>query len=84
MGVPAILIPLSTAAENHQEFNAKVMENIGACKIILDEDCNADNIEKAIEEMLAKDAKEISEKAKKVMKLNACEEIYNMIKSYLK
>ncbi|MBE5812817.1 MAG: undecaprenyldiphospho-muramoylpentapeptide beta-N-acetylglucosaminyltransferase [Clostridiales bacterium] len=84
MGVPAILIPLSTAAENHQEFNAKVMENVGACKIILDKDCNADNIEKAIEEMLAKDAKEISEKAKKVMKLNACEEVYNMIKMYLK
>ena len=84
MGVPAILIPLSTAAENHQEFNAKVMESVGACKIILDKDCNADNIEKAIEEMLAKDAKEISEKAKKVMKLNACEEVYNMIKKYLK
>ena len=84
MGVPAILIPLSTAAENHQEFNAKVMESVGACKIILDKDCNADNIEKAMEEMLAKDAKIISEKAKKVMKLNACEEVYNMIKPYLK
>ena len=84
LGVPAILIPLSTAAENHQEFNAKVMEKVGACKIILDKDCNADNIEKAIEEMLAKNAKEISENAKKVMKLNACEEVYNMIKSYLK
>ena len=84
MGVPAILIPLSTAAENHQEYNAKVMENVGAAKIILDKDCSADNIEKAIEEMLSKDAKEISEKAKKVMKLNACEEIYNMIKMYLK
>jgi len=34
--------------------------------------------------MLSKDAKEISEKAKKVMKLNACEEVYNMIKPYLK
>ena len=44
IGVPAILIPLSTAAENHQEFNAKVMENVGAAKIILDKDCNADNI----------------------------------------
>lgn len=84
IGVPAILIPLSTAAENHQEFNAKVMEYVGACKIILDKDCNADNLEKAIEEMLLKDAKEISENVKKVMKSNACEEIYNMIKPYLK
>lgn len=84
IGVPAILIPLSTAAENHQEFNAKVMESVGACKIILDKDCNADNIEKAIVEMLSKDAVKISKSAKKVMKLNACEEIYEMIKLYLK
>lgn len=84
IGVPAILIPLATAAENHQEFNAKVMESVGACKIILDKDCNANNIEKAIDEMLSKDAREISKKAKSVMKLNACEEIYNMVKPYLK
>lgn len=84
MGVPAILIPLATAAENHQEFNAKVMEKVGACKIVLDKDCNADNLEKSIEEMLSKDSKQISEKAKKIMKLNACEEVYNMIKMYLK
>ena len=83
IGVPAILIPLSTAAENHQEFNAKVMEKVGACKIVLDKDCNADNIEKAIEEMLAKDAKEISKKAKEIMKVNACEEVYEMIKPYI-
>lgn len=84
LGVPAILVPLSTAAENHQEFNAKVMEKVGACKIVLDKDCNVDNIEKSIEEMLSKDANEISKNAKKVMKLNACEEVYNMIKPYLK
>ena len=45
---------------------------------------NPKGLEKAVEEMLSKDAKEISEKAKKVMKLNACEEVYNMIKIYLK
>ena len=44
----------------------------------------ADNIEKTIEEMLSKNAKEMSLNAKKVMKLNACEEVYNMIKPYLK
>ena len=38
------------------------MEKVGACKIVLDKDCNAKTLEKSIEEMLSKDAKQISEK----------------------
>lgn len=84
VGIAAILIPLSTAAENHQEFNARVMEKSGACKIILDKDCNAENLKNAIEEMFNKDAKEITKNARKVIKTNACEEVFEMIKPYLK
>lgn len=36
-GKPAILIPLSTAANQHQDFNAKFMERNGAA-VIIDED----------------------------------------------
>jgi len=35
-GVPSILIPLSTSAENHQMLNARMMEHIGAA-IVVDE-----------------------------------------------
>ena len=35
-GKPAIFIPFPFATENHQEYNAKVLENVGAAKIILD------------------------------------------------
>ena len=38
VGKPAIYIPLPTAAENHQEFNARVLEKIDAAKIILNKD----------------------------------------------
>ena len=37
---PAIFIPFPYATENHQEYNAKVLANIGAAKIILDKDFN--------------------------------------------
>lgn len=35
-GIPAILIPYPYAAENHQEFNARVLEQHGAAVVIRD------------------------------------------------
>lgn len=35
-GLPAILIPLPTAAANHQEFNARSQENAGAARVLLE------------------------------------------------
>ncbi len=37
-GKPAIFIPYPYATENHQEYNAKVLANAGAARIILDND----------------------------------------------
>ena len=41
-GKPAIFIPFPFATENHQEYNAKVLANVGAAEIILDKDLNKD------------------------------------------
>ena len=49
---PAILIPLPTAAENHQYYNAKVLEDIGAGKIIEQKNLNAESLYESINEML--------------------------------
>ena len=35
-GLPAILIPLPTAAENHQEKNARVLADAGAAYVLLE------------------------------------------------
>jgi UDP-N-acetylglucosamine--N-acetylmuramyl-(pentapeptide) pyrophosphoryl-undecaprenol N-acetylglucosamine transferase len=35
-GLPAILIPLPSAAANHQEFNARSQEKAGAARVILE------------------------------------------------
>ncbi len=35
-GLPSILIPLPSAAANHQEFNARSLEKAGASKVILE------------------------------------------------
>ena len=39
---PAILVPFPFATDNHQERNARVLENQGAAKVILDRDLTVD------------------------------------------
>ena len=50
--VPAILIPLPTAAENHQYYNAKVLEKVGASSIIEQKDLTAEKLNSKVLEML--------------------------------
>ena len=79
---PSILIPLPTAAENHQFFNAKVLENVGAAKIIEQRDLTEDILYENVQEILKDKNKleKMSEKAKSVIVKNVEDKIYNCIK----
>lgn len=65
-GVPAILVPLATASENHQEFNARAMEREGWARMILQKNIDGTTLgdavfglvaqPKALSEMSAKSA----------------------------
>ena len=57
VGVPAIMIPFPFAAENHQYFNAKTLENVGAGIIIEEKDLTKEKLEKAIEDIIFDDEK---------------------------
>ena len=52
-GIPSILVPYPYASENHQEYNARAVENAGAAKVILNKDLNADILIDTIESLLA-------------------------------
>ena len=52
---PAILIPYPYATDNHQEKNARTLENLGAAKVLLDKDLNEENLVKMIEEIRTSD-----------------------------
>lgn len=83
---PAILIPLPTAAENHQLFNAKAMENAGAGIVIEENILNVDLLYDKIKEVI-KDDKLLSsmgDNAAKLYKPNVEQSIYNEIKSVVK
>jgi len=76
--MPAILIPLPTAAENHQELNARAYEKEGGCAVILEKDLDQKILNSTIEKMLKNNTE-----TKITKKENADEKIFKMIKPYL-
>jgi len=53
LGKPSIFIPFPFAAENHQEFNARSVEEKGGAKVILDKDMSAEVLDEVIREMVS-------------------------------
>lgn len=82
LGKPAIFVPFPFAAENHQEYNAKVLEKVNAAKIILDKDLTCENLNNTINEIVIDNSKleKMSKNAQKVAKFNVEEKIYTEIK----
>lgn len=52
LGKPSILIPLPNVSQDHQLYNAKVLENVGAAKIILNNELKKENLEEEIEKII--------------------------------
>lgn len=86
VGKPAIFVPLPGVSQNHQEYNAKVLEQIGAARIILNKDLENTDLNKYIESLIYdKDIlKDMGKKAKTKANENALELIYNEIKELVK
>ena len=82
VGKPAIFIPLPGVSQNHQEHNARVLEKIGAAKIILNKDLEEIDLNKYIEDLIydKKLLKQMGEKAKQVSPEDALEKIYKAVK----
>lgn len=81
VGKPAIFIPFPFATENHQEYNARVLEKKNAAKIILNKDLNSETLEKEINSIIQNKDKQIEmgNKAKEIAIDNVEERIYNEI-----
>lgn len=77
LGKASILVPKAYTTENHQEHNARVFEKIGASKVILEKDVNANTLFDQINEILNDDKllQELSENSKKMSYPTACKDI---------
>ena len=82
LGKPSILIPLPNVSGNHQLYNAKVLEDIGAANIILNNELEAESLNEKIESIILnkKVEKQMGEKALKISTTNVEEKIYKEIK----
>ena len=78
----AIFVPLPGVSQNHQEYNAKVLEKRGAAKIILNKDLETVDLNTYIEKIiLDKDLIHKMEKnSEGISRENVEEEIYQEIK----
>lgn len=81
LGKPSILIPLPNVSGDHQLYNAKVLENIDAAKIILNNDLNDKKLNDQIKEIVLNKDKEIkmSRNSLKVSTSNVEDKIYKEI-----
>jgi UDP-N-acetylglucosamine--N-acetylmuramyl-(pentapeptide) pyrophosphoryl-undecaprenol N-acetylglucosamine transferase len=85
-GKAAIMIPLPTAADDHQRKNAEALQNAGAARMILQRDLSAENLAQAIKDLMNSPEKisamEIA--AKKLARKDAAEVTVNLIESLIK
>ena len=79
---PSILIPLPNVSHNHQLYNAKVLENIGAATIVLNDELTGEKLNSAIENIVLNNEKMVNmgKNALKVSVSNVEEKIYDEIK----
>ena len=85
VGRPAIFVPLPGVSQNHQEYNAKVLEKIGAAKILHNEELEKIDLNKYVEEIIYNKEllKQMGEKAKNQSNTQALEIIYKEVKEIL-
>ena len=85
LGKPSILVPLPNVSHNHQLYNAKALENIGASKILLNNNLTGNLLNEQIEKIVLNKniLLKMGEKALSMATSNVEEKIYDEIKKEL-
>ena len=83
---PSILIPLPNVSNDHQMYNAKVLENVGAAKIIKNDELNGEILNSEIEKIVLNKEKcaQMGRNAYKVSNENVEDKIYDEIRKLVK
>ena len=86
LGRPCILIPSPNVVRNHQEQNARLLENGGGAIVITENELNSKDLFDRINTLVndAKKREDMSASLKKYAKTDATEKIYNVLKALAK
>jgi len=85
MGLPAIVIPWSDAAHNHQEKNADALAQSGACVMLSEQSCANGQLTQEILSLLSNKSKleQLSEAALRFSKQDAAERVVEEVSEHL-
>ena len=85
-GKPAIFIPYPYATENHQEYNARVLANVDAARIVLDKELSSEKLNNEIKNIITDKQKQIqmAKNAEKIAIKDVNEKIYKEIEKLIK
>ena len=85
-GRAAIMIPLPTAADDHQRKNAEALQNAGAARMLLQRDLNGETLAKEIIDLINSPEKitAMSQAAKKLARQDAAERTVDIIENLAK
>ncbi|NLK08099.1 MAG: undecaprenyldiphospho-muramoylpentapeptide beta-N-acetylglucosaminyltransferase [Firmicutes bacterium] len=85
-GLPAVLIPFPYAAANHQEKNARVFENAGAAKVLLDKDVSGKSLGDLVFELLNNRAQlaKMAAASKSLGRISAAEAVVDQIEELIR
>ena len=80
-GKPSLLVPLATAADDHQRKNAEVLVDAGAAVIMLQRDVTPASLLTSLQELLLNPERraQMAAKAKSLARAGAVERIANMV-----
>ena len=80
-GIPCILIPSPNVTNNHQEKNARVLEEGGGAVVLLEKDCTPETLYSLINGLLADESRraDMSQKLRSQVKLDSTERICDIV-----
>ena len=85
-GTPCILIPSPNVTNNHQEKNARVLENGGGAIVVLEKDCTSEKIYGLVRELLADEDRraDMSRSLHTMVRLDSTERICDIVEELTK
>jgi len=85
-GVPCILIPSPNVTANHQEKNARVLEEAGGAVVILEKDCTPEGMYRQVTELLADENRreQMTAALHSLVKADSADRICNLVEELAK
>ena len=85
-GTPCVLIPSPNVTGNHQEKNARVLENGGGAVVILEKDCTPDVLYAEVQGLLADEQRheKMSNALRGMVKIDSAERICDIVEGLAK